>query len=131
MNNELHPLAQIALILLSVVIVTVLVVVGLTGMVQGKIMTHIEKRLQERDIKVSKAVIIGLCYEYDNAAVILARQSHYGENSGDYYGRKQSNGDMVVLIIREHKPVTIMYRRSNQTNTAKALRVNQLVDITA
>ena len=33
MNNELHPLAQIALILLSVVIVTVLVVVGLTGMV--------------------------------------------------------------------------------------------------
>lgn len=92
-------------------------------------MTHIEKRLQEREINISRSVIIGLCHKYECAAIILARQSHYGENSSDYYERKQSNGDMVVLIIREHRPVTIMYRRSNQTNTAEALRVNQLVDI--
>ena len=93
-------------------------------------MTHIEKRLQERDIHISKAVLIGLCYEYNNAAVIIARQSHYGQDTGDYMTRKESNGDLVVLIIRDNRPVTIMYRRSSQTNTAAQLRVNQVIDIT-
>lgn len=93
-------------------------------------MTHIEQRLQERDIHISKSVLVGLCYEYENAAIIIAKQSHYGESSVNYCERQESNGDMVVLIIRNHKPITIMYRRSSQTNTAQQLRVNQLVDIT-
>lgn len=93
-------------------------------------MTHIEQRLQERNIQVSKNVLVGSCYEYENAAVILARGNHVGDNEHGYFDRQESNGDLVVLIIREHKPITIMYRRSSQTNTPEQLRVNQLVDIT-
>lgn len=93
-------------------------------------MTHIEQRLQERHIHVSAAVLVGLCYEYENAAVILAKGSHVGDDENGYFDRAESNGDLVVLIIREHKPITIMFRRSSQTNTAQQLRVNQIVDIT-
>lgn len=93
-------------------------------------MSHIEQRLLERDIHISKVVLTGLCYEYNNAAIILAKQSHYGQNDGDYMTRPESNGDMVVLIIRDHKAITIMYRRSSQTNTAQQLRVNQVIDLT-
>lgn len=93
-------------------------------------MTHIEQRLQERGIYISNAVITGLCYEYDNAAIILQRVQHYGQNDGNYCERQESNGDLIVLIIRDNRPVTIMYRRSSQTNTAQQLRVNQVIDIT-
>lgn len=93
-------------------------------------MTHIEQRLLERDIHISKAVLTDLCYEYECVAVILAKQSHYGQSDGDYMSRSESNGDLVVLIIRDHKAITIMYRRSSQTNTAQQLRVNQVIDLT-
>lgn len=93
-------------------------------------MTHLEVRLQERGIHVSQAQIIGLCYEYECAAVILKREAHHGPTTGDFYGRNESNGDLVVLIIRNHTPVTIMYRRSNQNNTPAGLRVDELIDIT-
>lgn len=94
-------------------------------------MTHLEIRLAERDIHVSQAQISGLCYEYECAAVILSKQgSHHGPSNGDFYGRSESNGDLVVLIIRDHQPVTIMYRRSNQNNTPSGLRVDELIDLT-
>lgn len=89
-------------------------------------MTHIEQRLQERGIQVSPAVIAGLCYEYDNdTAVIMER----GNSKGGECGTWQSNGDVVILIIRNHQPKTIMFRRSNQPMTAKALDVAQVVTL--
>lgn len=94
-------------------------------------MTHIEQRLQERNIAISHATIAGLCYECDvDTAVIISKGEHMGQDYGRYTERNESNGDLVVLIIRNHAPVTVMYRRSSQTNTCEQLRVNQIIDIT-
>ena len=93
-------------------------------------MTHYQQRIQDRQIGVSESQIVGLCYEYECAAVILSRVEHKGTNTGDYHGRMDSNGDLIVLIIRDHRAVTIMYRRSNQPQTCEALHVSQVIDLT-
>jgi len=94
-------------------------------------MTHYESRTQDRPMTstLSKAQLAGLCYEYECAAVIINRitaQNDYGK----YRSRHESNGDLVVLIIRDHKAITIMYRRSNQPQTCEALHVSQVIDLT-
>jgi hypothetical protein len=99
-------------------------------------MTHhaierIQGRLAQEGVRISENVIIGLCYECDtDTAVIIAKTEHKGDNTNSYYGRTDSNGDMVVLIIRHHEAITIMFRRSSQTNTPEQLRVNQIIDLT-
>jgi hypothetical protein len=91
---------------------------------------RITGRLYENGVRVSESAIIGLCYECDtDTAVILTQVDHKGDNSTPYYGRMDSNGDLVVLIIRNHNPVTLMFRRSNQTNTPAQLRVNKIIDL--
>ena len=93
-------------------------------------MNHIEQRLTERVYTnlVSKDVLTGLCYEYENAAVIIGRIDMQNDG-GAYRTRTESNGDIVVLIIRDHKAITIMYRRSNQPMTVEALRVKEVVSL--
>jgi hypothetical protein len=66
----------------------------------------------------------------DTAYIIKNLESHIGSMDADCYARKESNGDMVVLIVRTNNPVTIMYRRKNQNNTPDGLRVEKLVDLT-
>ena len=97
-------------------------------------MTHTEQRLTERQISLTASQIAGIVYEYGDIdtdlAVIVAKVERVEPEKCGYYGRAQSNGDLVVLIIRNHRPVTLMYRRSDQTNTPAQLRVNQILDIT-
>lgn len=91
---------------------------------------HVAQRLNERGITISSAVIAGLCWEYENAAVILRKlDSEQGQDYGDYRNRTESNGDLVILIIREHKDITVMYRRSNQKLTAESMRVAELISL--
>jgi hypothetical protein len=90
---------------------------------------HITDRLAERNITIDCDKLAILAAKVDNAAIILLKQEHKGQE-GAYRTRNESNGDLVVMIIRNHYPVTIMYRRSNQPATCDALRVNQVIDLT-
>lgn len=91
-------------------------------------MTHIEQRLAQRNIYLSHSEIVAIASRFVCAAIILAKGTHKGDTQPDYYSRLESNGDLVVLIVRDHYPVTVMYRRSNQTNTPCALRVDEVID---
>jgi hypothetical protein len=96
-------------------------------------MNHLQQRLAERNIK---NIDMGNLYDYarkceeDTAIVIMRLDSIQNESDKDYHDRSVSNGDLVILIVRNHKPYTIMYRRSNQPLTAQAMRVNQVLDYT-
>jgi hypothetical protein len=95
-------------------------------------MTHLESRLIERNITLSMAQLTGIVYEYGDSdcAVVIAKCEFSGQNVGKYRSRLESNGDLVVLIIRQHEAKTIMYRRSNQPLTPEAMNVKQVIDLT-
>ena len=97
-------------------------------------MTHTEERLQDRNIRLTPSQIMGYVYEYgdlaQHVAVIIGRVDFQGDSSVAYRNRHESNGDLIVLIIRKGQDKTIMFRRSNQNNTPEGLRVNRLVDLT-
>jgi hypothetical protein len=95
--------------------------------------SHTQQRAVERQISLTTSQIAGIVYEYGDEdtdlAVIVAKCERVEPEKCSYYGRMQSNGDLVVLIIRNHRPVTLMYRRSDQTNTPAQLRVNKIIDL--
>lgn len=92
-------------------------------------MTHCEQRLSERNIRIQheKLVQIAKCAGKD-AAVLLGKVP-YQDDGTDYYSRNESNGECVVLIVRNYEPKTIMYRRSNQPFTPEALRVAKVFSL--
>lgn len=90
---------------------------------------HITNRLAERDIHIDVEKISYIASRVECGAVILLKQEHKGQE-GAYRTRTESNGDLVVLIVRHHYPVTIMYRRSNQPATAEAMNVDYVIDLT-
>lgn len=93
-------------------------------------MTHIEQRLAERNISIdySKLVLIAKSCGMTSAAILLGNVPAVND-TGAYRSRTESNGDMVVMIVRDARPVTIMFRRSNQPFTAQALSVNKVYTI--
>lgn len=101
---------------------------------KNNIMTHLESRLQDREFTniLTVSQLAGLCYECDvDTAVIVAKLNiQQGQAYGEYRERYESNGEYVVLIIRNHQPKTIMYRRANQPMTTTALRVSSILDLT-
>jgi len=90
---------------------------------------HITERLAERNISIDIDKLCAITAYYENAAIILMKQAQHQGQEGAYRTRTESNGDLVVLIVRNHYPVTVMYRRSNQPATAEAMRVNQVVNL--
>lgn len=92
---------------------------------------HITERLNERHIKLNPAIIEQLANsaKTDSAVLITKLNNHIGSTNNDYYSRAESNGNLVFLIIRGNKPITIMYRRDNQPMTTNALRVNAIIDL--
>jgi len=93
-------------------------------------MTHIEQRLAERNIKVdySKLLVIAKSCGNTSAAILLGNVP-YSDPGTDYHSRQESNGDLVVMIVRDGEPKTIMFRRSNQPFTPSALNVNKVYSI--
>ena len=71
-------------------------------------MSHLQERLKERDIKIGDSFLYLLAFsaQKDTAFVIKYLDCHKGSTEKDYYSRKESNGDMVVLIVRGNKPIT-------------------------
>lgn len=97
-------------------------------------MSHHTQRLTDRPFTqvLTVAQIAGLCVECDeDTAVIVAKHDQqHGQTTGDYHSRTESNGEYIILIIRNHKAVTTFYRRSNQPMTPTALRVANILDLT-
>ena len=90
-------------------------------------MTHIEQRLAERNISIdySKLLVIAKSCGNTSAAVLLGNVPAQND-TGAYRSRELSNGDLVVLIVRNGEPKTIMFRRSNQPFTESALHVEKV-----
>ena len=90
-------------------------------------MKHIEDRLKERNVQIPTKCILCIAKssEIDTAFLLRKLPKHVGSREKDHYQRKESNGDMVILIVRGNYPCTIMYRRSNQNNTCSGLRVDK------
>jgi hypothetical protein len=84
---------------------------------------HLQQRKIEREINRS----LGNLYSYAenctcDTAIILERLDKE-------LNIAQSNGDLIIMIVRNHKIITVMYRRSkNQPLTKQALRVDDIKD---
>ena len=83
---------------------------------------HLESRLAERGLKYSELYLRAVALECSekSTAVCLAKTGVEKMYLGD---REESNGDLVILVVRNKIPTTIMFRRSNQPFTPKALNV--------
>lgn len=89
-------------------------------------MVHVSQRLAERGITIPEREIDGIARSCrKDTAVILCHLDRVNYVRDGYIG---SNGDLVILIVRNYRPVTIMFRRSNQPLTPDALRVNEVID---
>ena len=87
---------------------------------------HIHERLKQRGLSFSEIFIRACCKDYSqkDTALVLAKLPEEREFVGN---ENSSNGDLVILIIRSGKPVTIMFRRSNnQPLSPQALRVEEI-----
>ena len=97
-------------------------------------MTHLQDRLTERGlngkITDSELYMIASHCSHDTAVILHKLDSPAGDCESSYYKRTESNGELVVLIVRKSRAVTIMYRRSSQTNTTSQLRVSEIIDLT-
>ncbi len=95
--------------------------------------SHILQRLQQRHIAINPAILNQLAQacKVDSAVLLAKLPSHIGCNNSDYYQRKESNGNLVYLIIRDNHIITIMYRRDNQNNTTDGLRVDAIIDLSS
>lgn len=90
---------------------------------------HTIQRLQERNINldINKLIEIAKKYNDDTAIVVKKLSSNLNIRGGDYYNRQESNGDLIVLIVRNKEPHTIMFRRSTQPKDTKALNVKKFL----
>ena len=82
---------------------------------------HIVKKLEERELKYSELFLMAVAKNdcsCADTAVILQKL----DNPVPYIDDSRSNGDLVILIVRENRPVTIMFRRSNQDADIKSMR---------
>lgn len=86
-------------------------------------MTHIEQRLAERNIHIEYDKLCVIAKHCSTSAAILLGHVPAQNDTGAYRSREESNGDLVVLIVRNGEPKTIMFRRSNQPFTAEAMHV--------
>jgi hypothetical protein len=95
-------------------------------------MTHTQQRLTERGINIPDSELNAIAKNcpFDTAVILAKLEESKGDNKSEYYSRKESNGDLIVLIVRSCRAITIMYRRSNQPQTPAALKVNAIVDLT-
>lgn len=88
-------------------------------------MIHITQRLAERGIDIASNDLQRLAMACNRATAIILAHTPKRLVSGGNIG---SNGDLVILIVRQCRPVTIMFRRSEQPMTCEALHVSEIID---
>ena len=87
---------------------------------------HVQKKLEERGLNYSEIFLRAVALECSpvDTAVVLDKLN----KPIPYTGDMSSNGDLVILIVRNRFPVTIMLRRSwNQPLTNEALDVREII----
>lgn len=95
---------------------------------------HIIEQLKCRGLPFCESDLESLAIKCrSDTAICLTKLSQEisVSNSPDnkYRTESRSNGDLVILIVRNKKPITIMFRRSNQPFTTEALRVQAIMDL--
>lgn len=92
---------------------------------------HIIKRLEDRGININLVVLANLAQRCEGDVALLLHKFPYIVNDSckRFCEREESNGDLTYLIVRNKYPVTVMYRRSAQTNTPEMLKVSHIADI--
>lgn len=79
---------------------------------------HIQTRLNQRDLSYTPAMLAQIAKEYtDDTAVILGKR-----NGGINFGMV-----LIILIVRNSLPITIMERRQSQNFTTKNFNVTKIV----
>ena len=94
-------------------------------------MSHVCERLHERGINIHPFTVDSIAESCKvDSAIVLFKLKNSVNNHGRiaYNERKESNGNIIVLIVRDNKPVTIMFRRENQPLTCESLHVNIVID---
>ena len=88
-------------------------------------MVHLTQRLAERGISITQGELLGIAgtCRQDTAVILTRCQIRLVAD-----GNIGSNGDLVILIVRSCRPITIMFRRSNQPLTPSALKVDAIID---
>lgn len=82
--------------------------------------SHIQNRLQVRDLPYTTAQLDEMAVQYaQDTAVILGRRV---SDEGRMFGMV-----LIILIVRNRRPVTIMTRRQSQSLDKKHLQVNAIV----
>lgn len=83
-------------------------------------MTHVEQRIQQRQLDVSPTALqaIAAQYEQDTAVILGKRVSDEGVRFGYV---------LIILIVRNRRPVTVMTRRETQNFTKANFNVQKVV----
>lgn len=92
-------------------------------------MNHLQTRLAERKINISMSELYekaSRC-DVDTAIVIKKLDAIQNDSNKSFFSRQESNGDLVILIVRNQKPYTIMYRRSEQNMSPLSMRVKEVL----
>lgn len=90
---------------------------------------HVLDQLKQRELNYSPIFLLALAEEYDSDTAILLKKLPKPKNcnqSADYHKRELSNGNLVILIVRDKRPITIFFRRDDQPFTPQALRVQDI-----
>lgn len=92
-------------------------------------MTHLQQRLSERKINIpdSRLWNIAKGLNVDSAVLVARLESSRGNRQAG-----ESNGNLVFLIVRNSRPVTIFYRRAGESEEQlkSHLRVESVKDYT-
>jgi len=79
---------------------------------------HIQTRLNQRDLAFTPDMLAQIARDYtEDTAVILGKR-----NGGQYFGIV-----LIILIVRNSRPITIMERRQSQNCTTKNFNVTKIV----
>ena len=89
-------------------------------------LSHVQNQLKNRGLNYSEIFLRAVANDCgcEDTAVIL----DILDQPIPYKNQFESNGNVVILIVRNRYPVTIMFRRSNQPLTPKSLDVRKIIN---
>lgn len=85
--------------------------------------SHIISRLKLRNLNYSEDFLLGISQKCRVDTAVLLKSP---EKKVFVRDEEESNGDLVILIVRNGRPITIMFRRSNQSLNKFALNVEEI-----
>jgi hypothetical protein len=79
---------------------------------------HVSDRIEKRDINLSDAEINYLCEKcVVDSAILIKREFYLGDRC------------YLILIVRNKRPITVMYRRCSQKMNLSSLNVDKIINL--